>query len=546
MLSGNTKDLKQSIIKKLEKLNRKKFKTDFIISPELAKRLSLLSKEINRQIGLLIDRYNEIQYVIVGDNKSIFIPELKRFRLVPGKLRGLRLVHTHLYNEGLTEDDITDLAMLRLDAVSAILINQEGLPAKIETAFLLPPNRENNIYNILDETDVYNQKTNFSEFIKNLEKEIEEKSISLFQIKKENNAFLVGCFKNKEEAKESLLELKELARSAGLNVVDTIYQIKQKVDPKYILGIGKLKNIAIRAYQLGVDYIIFDNNLTPSQAREISKLVEIKIMDRTQLILDIFAKRAHSNEGKLKVELAQLKYLMPRLSVKDDSLSRLTGGIGGRGPGETKLEIDRRRIKDKIAFLTRKLKQIEKTRDIQRKKRTKRDIPTVSIVGYTNAGKTTLINSLTNSNIYADNLMFATLDTSSKRLRFPEEKEIIITDTVGFIRDLPEDLKDAFKSTLEELYDADLLLHVVDISNKNYEKQIESVNKILEELNLKDMDTILVFNKIDLIDDETLKERKKEYPEAVFISALNRKTFQPLLDKIFYKIFKKKLKHASS
>ncbi|MGA1845947.1 GTPase HflX [Deferribacter abyssi] len=506
----------------------------------------MLSKEINRQIGLLIDRSNEIQYVIVGDNKSIFIPELKRFRLVPGKLRGLRLIHTHLYNERLTEDDITDLAMLRLDAVSAILINQEGLPSKIETAFLMPPNKENKLYELLDETDIYNQKTSFIGFIKNLEKEIKEKSVSLFQVKEENNAFLVGCYKNKEEVNESLSELKELARSAGLNIVDTIYQIRKQVDPKYILGIGKLKNIAIRAYQLGVDYIIFDNNLTPSQAREISKLVEIKIMDRTQLILDIFAKRAHSNEGKLKVELAQLKYLMPRLSVKDDSLSRLTGGIGGRGPGETKLEIDRRRIKDKIAFLTRKLKQIEKTRTIQRKKRTKKDIPTVSIVGYTNAGKTTLINSLTNSKIYADNLMFATLDTSSKRLRFPEEKEIIITDTVGFIKDLPEDLKDAFKSTLEELYDADLLLHVIDISNKNYIKQIESVNKILEELNIKDIDTILVFNKIDLVNDEYLKEVKKKYPEAAFISALDRKTFQPLLDKIFYKIFKKKLKYASS
>ncbi|BAI81051.1 small GTP-binding protein [Deferribacter desulfuricans SSM1] len=546
ILTGELKDLKQSFIKRLEKLDRKRFKTDNIISVELAKQVSALSKEVNRQIGLLIDRQNEVQYVIVGDNRSIFIPELKRFRLVPGKLRGLRLVHTHLYGEPINDDDITDLAMLRLDSLTAIYVDEAGLPKSMDTIYLLPPNIENKTYDYLDEKDVYNQNINFLEFIRELEKEIEDKTAALFQVSSGNNAILAGVFKSKTEAKMALEELKELARSAGLNVLDTVYQIRNKVDPKYLLGVGKLKDLAIKAYQIGADYIIFDNNLQPSQAKEISKIVELKIMDRTQLILDIFAKRAHTDEGKLKVELAQLKYIMPRLSVKDDSLSRLTGGIGGRGPGETKLEIDRRRIKDRIAFLNRKLKQISKVRYTQRKRRLQREIPTVSIVGYTNAGKTTLINSLTNSSIYADNLMFATLDTSSKRLRFPEEKEIIITDTVGFIRDLPEDLKDAFKSTLDELYDADLFLHVVDISNPEFRKQIESVNKILEELNLIDVEQILVFNKIDLLDEESLKELKNEFPKAIFISAINRKTFNELLNRIFYILFRQKVKNGSS
>jgi len=530
----------------LEKLDRKRFRTNNIISVDLAKQLSSLSREVSRQIGLLIDRQNEVQYVIVGDNRSIFIPELKRFRLVPGKLRGLRLVHTHLLDEPINDDDITDLAMLRLDSLTAIYVDNQGLPKGMDTIYLLPPNNEGKTFDFLDERDVYNQKLDYIEFIKGLEKEIEDKTDALYQVNRGNNAILVGVYKSKNDLKYALEELKELARSAGLNVLDTIYQIRNKVDSKYLIGIGKLKEIAIKAYQMGADYIVFDNNLQPSQAREISKIVELKVIDRTQLILDIFAKRAHTDEGKLKVELAQLKYIMPRLSVKDDSLSRLTGGIGGRGPGETKLEIDRRRIKDRIAFLNRKLKEISKNRFTQRKRRLQKDIPTVSIVGYTNAGKTTLINSLTNSKIYADNLMFATLDTSSKRLRFPEEKEIIITDTVGFIRDLPEDLKDAFKSTLDELYDADLFLHVVDISNPDFRRHIESVNNILEELNLLSVDQILVFNKIDLLDEDILNDIKKEYPDAVFISALQRKTFNELLNKIFYILFRKKVKNESS
>ena len=305
-----------------------------------------------------------------------------------------------------------------------------------------------------------------------------------------------------------------------------------------MVGPGKLREAVIKALLTGAEYIVFDNSLSPSQSRAVSEFTELKILDRTQLILDIFARRAKSNEGKIRVELAQLKYILPRLNVKDDSLSRLTGGIGGRGPGETKLEIDKRRITDRIAFLNDKLKKAEQSRDIQRARREKNSLPVVSIIGYTNAGKSTLLNSLTKSDVYADDLLFATLDTSSKRIRFPKERDVIITDTVGFIRDLPPNLAGAFKSTLEELYNADMFLQVVDVSDKHFRKHIKSVEKVLEEMELLDKERLLVFNKIDKLTEEELEEIEKEYKDAVFVSAYNRKSFDNMLIKISYYFFK--------
>lgn len=489
-------------------------------------------------MGVLVDRYNIVRFVIVGSNKEIVIPILKRFGLVPGKLRGLRLIHTHLYGEDFTDDDITDLALLRLDSISILTANEKGEPERLKTAHLLPPNPENKIYDILEDTSIHNQMDDFVSFVTSLEKEMQEKSDILKKNKSLPSAILVGIYPSKREAEDKISELKELAESAMLEVLETHTQIKQEINPKYVIGPGRLKDILIKSMQLSADFIVFDNVLTPAQAKNISDMTELKILDRTQLILDIFARRAKSNEGKLRVELAQLKHILPRLSVRDDSLSRLTGGIGGRGPGETKLEIDRRRINDRIAFLSKKLKDIERTRKTQKSKRVKNKVPIVSIIGYTNAGKSTLLNSMTNSDIFADNLMFATLDTSSKRLRFPKDREVIITDTVGFIRDLPENLKGAFKSTLEELEDSDLLLHVIDISNENFEKHITSVNSILEELNLTDKPRLLVFNKIDIVHLDLLENVKNFYPDAIFISALNRGTFNELLEQIQLALFK--------
>lgn len=452
----------------------------------------------------------------------------------------MRLIHTHLYNEELSKDDLADLAYLRLDSVSAALIDEQGLPLKLITAYIGAS--VDNPFIFFEETNPYNQSIDYDVFIYELEKNLEKISGYVEGINNKNAALLIGVYPDKTKAFESLSELRELAASAGIEVYNTYYQLRDKVHPKFIIGPGKLKSLIIEALQYGVNFIIFDNTLTATQAKSIGNFTEMKILDRNQLILDIFAKRAKSNDGKLRVELAQLKYLLPRLSAKDDSLSRLTGGIGGRGPGETKLEIDRRRIYEKISFLTEKLRKIEQNRYTQKKKRIANEIPLVSIIGYTNAGKSTLINNLTKTDNYADNLMFATLDPVSKRIRFPEEKSIIINDTVGFIRDLPDDLKGAFKATLEELFDSSLLVHLIDLSNQHYEKRIEAVDSILGDLKLADKPCLLVFNKIDLVEDYILDDVKKKYSGAIFISAINKETYRTLLEAIRYTLFLNKSK----
>ncbi|HKS38983.1 MAG TPA: GTPase HflX, partial [Blastocatellia bacterium] len=296
-------------------------------------------------------------------------------------------------------------------------------------------------------------------------------------------------------------------------------------------GRGKLDELIIRSLQLGADAIIFDQNLSSAQVRAINEATDLKIIDRTQLILDIFAQRAQSREGKIQVELAQLKYMLPRLTGSGTEMSRLMGGIGGRGPGETKLEVDRRRVRDRIHHLEKQIEQIRTSRRVQRARRERRDLPIISIVGYTNAGKSTLLNALTESSVAAEDRMFATLDPTSRRLRLPRDQEVIINDTVGFIRDLPPDLITAFRATLEEMEGSDILIHLVDASSPQLENHIASVVKILEELNLSEIPRLLVFNKADLLNEDELENMKRAHP-AVVISALNRNSLLPMIERV--------------
>ncbi|MBI4832592.1 MAG: GTPase HflX, partial [Candidatus Lindowbacteria bacterium] len=333
------------------------------------------------------------------------------------------------------------------------------------------------------------------------------------------------------DAEESLDELRELARTSNLNVVDKVVQRRHEVDPRSLMGKGKLQDLILRSMQLGADMLIFDQNLNPSQLRTITDMTELKVLDRTQLILDIFAQHAHSTDGKIQVELAQLKYLLPRLVTKNTAMSRLTGGIGGRGPGETKLEINRRRAYDRIAHLERMLRNSAESRKVRRSRRKSEGLPIISIVGYTNAGKSTLLNSLTNSHVNAEDKLFATLDTASRRLRFPREREVIITDTVGFIRDLPPELVAAFKATLEELEDANLLLHVADVSSLYLEQHLGVVDKALSELGLNRKPVLLVLNKIDRIPAETASNLARRLG-GVAICALDRNSLHPLLERM--------------
>jgi GTPase len=345
----------------------------------------------------------------------------------------------------------------------------------------------------------------------------------------EDRAILVSISsEDRQTAQRSMDELTELAKTGGIIAADTIIQRQRQKNPKYLIGKGKLSEIVLRALQCGVDLLIFDQELNPSQVRAITDTTELRVVDRTQLILDIFAQRAQSREGKIQVEMAQLKYLLPRLGVKDDALSRLTGGIGTRGPGETTLEINRRRTKDRIANLEDELEKLRKQRGQRRAKRTRKEMPTISIVGYTNAGKSTLLNTLTHSSVFVENKLFATLDPTSRRLRFPRDFEVIITDTVGFIRDLPKDLVDSFAATLEELQDADLLLHVIDISNAQFEDQMAAVDRILAKLELDGKPIVIVFNKADLMPLEFIERQVRKY-NGVAVSALSSRTLEPLI-----------------
>lgn len=452
--------------------------------------------------------------MLVGTDNSIEIPFLDRLRTSEARLRGLRLVHTHLKGESLNQEDLTDLALLRLDYITAVIMDSSGNPNGYFSAHVNPES-EDELWTVLPKQYPGQLTEGILDEILDIESRLSRSRRNLKDAQKENRAFLVGVYPERNVGRHpnlSMEELKELCRTAEVHVVDTFMQRKNRLDPSTVLGKGKLEEIILKAIQKHVELLVFDLELTPSQAKKISDIADIKVIDRTQLILDIFARNATSRDGKLQVELAQLKYLKGRLTELDDNMSRLTGGIGGRGPGETKLEIGKRRVEERISRLEAELKSLKKRREVNRRQRKKNELPVVGIVGYTNAGKSTLLNALTNSEVLSENKLFATLDPTTRRIRFPEEREIIISDTVGFIHDLPPELSNAFKATLEELGDSDLLVHVVDVSNPDYKLQMEAVEKILEELELSHIPMIQVFNKIDNL--EKFKSWAKENDDS--------------------------------
>ncbi len=501
-----------------------------VVSSDLARDVARLSFECGRQIGLLLARDGTVETVLVGGPRSLFIPDLPKSRGGRWRLRGLRLVHTHLQEEPLSQDDLMDLVFLRLDCMAAVRVDPHGGATQLEIAHILPTSdRDQPGWQILPPLPCYDPELDFLALVQALEDELERNRLAIPAAKQEDRAILVSVTGTDwETAGKSMDELVELAHTSGIAAADTIIQRQRQINSKYLIGKGKLSEIVLRALQCGVDLLIFDQELNPSQVRSITDTTELRVIDRTQLILDIFAQRAQSREGKIQVEMAQLKYLLPRLGMKDDALSRLTGGIGARGPGETTLEINRRRTKDRITHLENQLKQIRKARMQRRSKRMRKRMPVISIVGYTNAGKSTLLNTLTKSLVFVEDKLFATLDPTSRRLRFPRDFEVIITDTVGFIRDLPRDLLDAFAATLEELDDADLLLHLVDLSNPQFEDQMAAVDRILNDLELHDKETVLVFNKTDLLDPEYVSNQLKRYG-GVAICALSARTLEPLI-----------------
>jgi GTP-binding protein HflX len=530
---------------------------DHIATPELIKTLAEASHQTGRQVGALVHRSGEIDYVIVGDATKLMLPDIGRLRTSEGRFRALRLIHTHLWNEPLTRDDLVDLVRLRLDLVAAIQLSPEGEPKTIQYAYNTPVfqeagaatavtalggdrgprDKESLPYRQVGPVLIGREDVNFGELIRSLEDEFATRSRLHAVNAKDGRAILVHVAEKGKpgalaKAEESMRELAELADTAGVEVTDSVLQLREKIDPRLVLGKGKLDDVVLRAAELDVETLVFDRNLTASQASAIAKHTDLKVIDRTQLILDIFAQRAESSDGKLQVELAQLKYTLPRLGQKDDSLSRLTGGIGGRGPGETKLEIGRRRAKERVTFLEAQLKKLSRQREQRRRRRSRHDVPIVAIVGYTNAGKSTLLNTLTGADVLAENKLFATLDTRSRRLRFPEEREVVITDTVGFIRELPKELFAAFRATFEETADADLLLHVIDASDPARDQHVETTEAVLTELDLIGIPRIVVFNKVDMISGEERRLLRQGHKDAVLLSATSRETTRGLLAKI--------------
>ncbi len=474
-----------------------------VISFDKARAMMQVSRDISRQVGLLINRRGVIDAVIVGEKERIEIPPLSTDRVGRARFRGIRFIHTHLGGDLLSKEDLTDLALLQLDLIACVT-QTKGEPVEtIHIGYLVPENKKGQAWDFIGPLPIDELELDFSEFITELETEFLRERGRYYATK--GNAektilvtvVLPGRHKNIEER---IAELKDLSRSAGLSVIDVVVQRPKKLDPKHLIGKGKIEELVIKSQQLGADVIIFDEELSPSQLRSVSELTELKVLDRNQLILDIFAGRAHTSEAKIQVELAQLKYILPRLGEKETALSRLTGGIGGRGPGETKLEVNRRRIREKIASLEKKLEEIRGGRQRKRERRKRASIPVVSIVGYTNSGKSTLLNLLTKSSVEVEDKPFSTLTPTSRLIRYPNRKNIIVTDTVGFIEDLPKVLLRAFVATLEELDDATLLLHLVDISSPDFEERINTVERMLAALNLSEKKQLLVFNKTDKVE----------------------------------------------
>jgi GTP-binding protein HflX len=530
-LHGNLAGLKPSLLKRLEALYRRRVPPSDVVSAELARVLCDLSAEASRQLGVLLDRRGHVAFVVVGDAHRIVLPDVGRARAGIGRFRGLRLVHTHLRGEALTKDDLTDLALLRLDMVAALAMDARAIPQRLHCAHLLPENPQGELWRVMDAMSPHQADIDFERFIRDLEDEFARR-LPMREAKGRERALLVHIFIGPTpDAEERQAELLELARTANVAVVGAVVQRRGDADPRTLIGKGKLQDAVLRAMQLGAELLIFDQNLTPSQARNVADLTDIKVIDRTQLILDIFARRAQSRDGKLQVELAQLKYLFPRLAMKQEALSRLTGGIGGQGPGETTLEIHKRRARERITRLERELRDLARAREVRRRKRADRGVPIVAIVGYTNAGKSTLFNSLTNATVLAENKLFATLDPTSRRLRFPHERELVLSDTVGFIRDLPPDLVTAFRATLEELYDADLLIHVCDVADPYLESRIAAVERILADMELADVPRIAVYNKRDLLP-EGDADRMAQRAGAVALSARDAQSTRGLLDLI--------------
>lgn len=533
MIFGNTEGIRKTVIKRLEEIYNYKIDKDNVFNKELLEIICEITQDINKEISVAIDRKGNIQNISIGDSTTVEMPIID---VKEKKLSGIRIVHTHPNgNSMLSNLDVSALIKMKLDAMTAVGV-KDGKCVDITIGFcgVQDDKLVAELFGPLSVEEAL--KINILEVINRA-----EENIKLNNIEEDNRekAILVGI-----ENEESLEELEELARACGVITVDKVLQRRNKIDTAFFIGEGKASEIGMLRQACNANVIIFDDELSASQIRNLETFIGAKVIDRTTLILEIFARRARSREAKIQVELAQLKYRLPRLSGMGAVLSRTGGGIGTRGPGEKKLEMDKRHIRERIYDLIQELKKIKKIREIQRDKRSRENIPKVSLVGYTNAGKSTLRNKLCEiaspkdtgykEKVFEADMLFATLDVTTRALVLPDNRLITLTDTVGFVRKLPHDLVEAFKSTLEEVINSDLLLHVVDTSSDTADKQIEAVNNVLDELGAGDKQLILVLNKVDKVDKLTIDQLKNKYNDMdiIEISAKEEINLDLFLDKI--------------
>ncbi|MBE9002565.1 GTPase HflX [Nostoc sp. LEGE 12447] len=555
---GNLQGLKSSQLKQLQRLYHQRIPGDRITTPEFSQRLAAISTEVNQPVCAYINRRGQVIRVGVGTPRQTQIPPMELPRYGAERLSGIRCIATHLKPEPPNEAALTAMALQRLDALVVLNITGTGFTRRgggatgyVKEAYLahLIPQESRTLITSpaafkVEESKIQTPSWNISppmglddladqdlvDLVENLEAEFQREFIAQEVDADHDRVLIVGLMTSEAtplQFQDTLAELARLVDTAGGDVLQTIQQKRSRVHPQTVVGEGKVQEIALTAQTLGVNLVVFDRDLSPSQVRNLEMQIGIRVVDRTEVILDIFAQRAQSRAGKLQVELAQLEYMQPRLAGRGRTMSRLGGGIGTRGPGETKLETERRAIGQRISRLQKEVTQLQAHRSRLRQRRQHREIPSVALVGYTNAGKSTLLNALTNAEVYTADQLFATLDPTTRRLVIPygetnEHQEILITDTVGFIHELPASLMDAFRATLEEVTEADALLHLVDLSHPAWLRHIRSVREILAQMPITPGPALVIFNKIDQANSETLALAREEFPLAVFISASQR------------------------
>lgn len=564
---GNLQGLKSSQIKQLQRLYQQRLPGDRPTTPEFAQRLAAISTEINQPVCAYVNRRGQVIRVGVGTPRQTQIPPLELPRYGAERLSGIRCIATQLKPEAPSEAALTAMALQRLDVLAVLNITGSGFQRRgggatgyVKETYLahLVPSTEETEYSSTDapltsrtsplaswsvsqplSLDVLSNQ-DFLDLVEGLEAEFRREYVATQVDTDRDRVLIVGVQTDSitpQTFQDTVDELARLVDTAGGEVLQTFRQKRSRPHPQTAVGEGKVQEIALTAQTLGANLIVFDRDLSPAQVRNLETQIGVRVVDRTEVILDIFAQRARTRAGKLQVELAQLEYMLPRLTGRGQAMSRLGGGIGTRGPGETKLETERRAIARRIARLQEEVNQLQAHRSRLRQQRQHREVPSVAIVGYTNAGKSTLLNALTNAEVYTADQLFATLDPTTRRLVIPdvvggEPQAIVLTDTVGFIHELPASLMDAFRATLEEVTEADALLHVVDLSHPAWQSQIRSVMSILSEMPVTPGPMLIALNKVDRVDSDTLAVAQEEFPQAVYISASDRLGLETLRQRL--------------